>query len=800
MDYVRKGLLRHKSLAVVAVLAVVLVIAAISVKGHRSSSSSVPDNSKQLKTVQSLDDKLTPLVSSYHAAKDEATKARLLNQAEGVAKERHQAMLHLIKTDPAVAVKAAISPAARSQLPDKIKPFFEKDVKTQGRLVTIHADGKTDRDSHYYFYLDTAHERIALHQPKPDDPALIRKTKAQVRVSGVQLDNHMALASSGSVQLASFTPSTIGAPGVKKVAVLMFNFSNNTPSEAQPLTADQARSRVFTTSDSVNDFYQKATFGKYSLTGKLRADGDVFGWYTIANTDDTCDPDSWTPAVKTAAQNAGVDLSGYDDIIMLFPYTSTCYWSGLAEVSGSNVWINGAVNFTDHPIAHELGHNYGLMHAATKDCTDSNGQRVMISSTCTVSEYGDFFDPMGNLALFHFNNFNKGRLGLYAPSNTQTVTASGTYTVLPEDKATAGVVALRVPAGDRFYYLEDRTTTDDYDFFAPADPVVNGVSIRLAPDYNQLDYTYVLDGTPTNTSPSDRALPVNKTFTDSDLGITVKVLSASSSGASVQITLANPIAADTTAPSAPTGLSGVSGTFADTGEPFVQLSWTASTDNVGVTGYDVYRNGSLITGNAGYFLSDTSFVDTGVTYGTTYQYYVKARDAAGNISLQSNTLNRTTPSSGPTTDTTPPTVSWLNPFDGNTISGLLDENSCRVNATDTFGVDHVNFYLDDNLINTDTDYPWTCLLDTATVSNGSHILKATAVDVTGNSASASLNVTVSNSGACPIGDINDDCHVNVTDLSNLLSNYFSSNADCDLNNDGTVNIYDLSILLGNFGK
>ncbi len=49
------------------------------------------------------------------------------------------------------------------------------------------------------------------------------------------------------------------------------------------------------------------------------------------------------------------------------------------------------------------------------------------------------------------------------------------------------------------------------------------------------------------------------------------------------------------------------------------------------------------------------------------------------------------------------------------------------------------------------------------------------------------------------GDINGDGHVNVFDLSILLSNYGSTAANCDLNNDGTVNIFDLSILLSHYG-
>ncbi|MGW2786932.1 cellulase family glycosylhydrolase [Streptomyces populi] len=93
---------------------------------------------------------------------------------------------------------------------------------------------------------------------------------------------------------------------------------------------------------------------------------------------------------------------------------------------------------------------------------------------------------------------------------------------------------------------------------------------------------------------------------------------------------------DTTAPSAPTGLA-VTGTTASS----VSLSWKASTDDTGVTGYDVYRG----TAKAGQ-VTGTSFTDTGLTAGTRYDYTVRARDAAGNTSPASASVTATTTGAG----------------------------------------------------------------------------------------------------------------------------------------------------------
>lgn len=92
-------------------------------------------------------------------------------------------------------------------------------------------------------------------------------------------------------------------------------------------------------------------------------------------------------------------------------------------------------------------------------------------------------------------------------------------------------------------------------------------------------------------------------------------------------------AGDTQPPSAPTNMQATS-----TSSTQVDLTWVAATDNIGVTGYDIYRDGVLLM-SVGVV---TSISDTSVVANTTYGYAVKAKDAAGNISNASNTATVTT--------------------------------------------------------------------------------------------------------------------------------------------------------------
>ncbi|WP_035055792.1 carbohydrate-binding module family 20 domain-containing protein [Andreprevotia chitinilytica] len=95
----------------------------------------------------------------------------------------------------------------------------------------------------------------------------------------------------------------------------------------------------------------------------------------------------------------------------------------------------------------------------------------------------------------------------------------------------------------------------------------------------------------------------------------------------------NPCVADTTPPSVPTGLT--AGTIKATS---VALTWTASTDNVAVTGYKILRNGTQIGTS-----TTASYSDTTAAASTTYSYTVQAYDAAGNVSAASTALSVTTP-------------------------------------------------------------------------------------------------------------------------------------------------------------
>lgn len=141
-----------------------------------------------------------------------------------------------------------------------------------------------------------------------------------------------------------------------------------------------------------------------------------------------------------------------------------------------------------------------------------------------------------------------------------------------------------------------------------------------------------LINTVTGTTYSDTALSANTSYTYSIKAFDGANNKSASCASVFGTTMPSVTTADTQAPSVPTNLLATAASSTK-----INLIWSASTDNVGVTGYEVWRGGAKIA-----TVTTTSYSDTGLTASTTYAYTVKAVDAAGNVSPASNSATATT--------------------------------------------------------------------------------------------------------------------------------------------------------------
>ena len=219
----------------------------------------------------------------------------------------------------------------------------------------------------------------------------------------------------------------------------------------------------------------------------------------------------------------------------------------------------------------------------------------------------------------------------------------------------------------------------------------------------------------------------------------VRVYNNPLSSAQIQADMTTPIGgtADTQPPSQPGSLAAsvVSASELD-------LSWAASSDNVGVSGYRIERCqgvgcssfAQVATTNG----SATSYADTGLSANTSYSYRVRAVDAAGNLSPYSATATATTQN---TNDTQPPSVPT-----GLTVS-VVGQTSMTLSwnaSTDNVGVTGYRVYVNGSQVDISLT---TSYLFTNLVCGTSYTLGVAAVDFAGN-VSAPLATTVGQTGSC----------------------------------------------------
>ncbi len=313
-------------------------------------------------------------------------------------------------------------------------------------------------------------------------------------------------------------PHTIGT---KQVLVIRADFSDF---PGEPLSQAAAQTVV---DGAVRSFFEDGSYGQTSVTATVSTQtyrlprsgasyataGDNTGLHTDART----------------AAGADFTLGNYDRVIVVFPNLGTARvsgsritYGGLANVSGTNAWINGPASFALGTVSHELGHTYGLLHGNLWRVNDGNP----VSIRGNTLEYGDPFDMMGSASVtavtrdarHHFNMWAKNRLGWLPDGAVTTATTSGTYRIHRFDHRAAPrdrPLALRVfRDGVRWFWVGLRQS------FATGTPRSDGAYVVWG--YNQRLQSQLLDLTTPGSSANDAYLPIGTAFTDAASGVTLK--------------------------------------------------------------------------------------------------------------------------------------------------------------------------------------------------------------------------------------------------------------------------------------
>jgi hypothetical protein len=465
---------------------------------------------------KSLPESLTDSLINLHGQHNNAPvtlRPAILARLQRVAAERNQLLASLVESDPGAVLQVAVPDVLRRGFPASIRNYIEEEMEMDGDLEILHEDRV--RGSRFIYKLKYLGEEYALHFKK--DPPTQLKTGHRVRVSGLRINNAIALQSGGNVQALTSIPSNTF--GNQRTLVILVNFANKA---TQPYDINFATNLILNTT---SNFFLENSYQQTYLSGVVK------GWYTIAmnspTSDSTCNYSQIANLAEQAAANDGVVLSNYSRRVYAFP-SSGCGWWGLGSVGGnpSRAWINGSLQL--RVAAHEMGHNFGLYHSHSIEC----GTAAVCDPTSTnMTEYGDTLDTMGSSA-YHYNAFQKERLGWLAygvsPPLT-TVQTSGSYSISPYETVGNDPKALKIlkstnsSTGARtFYYAECRRPLGFDSGLSSNANVLNGFVIHSGKESDG-NSSYLYDFTPSSSSSdwSDPALPLGYSFDDPVSGVTI---------------------------------------------------------------------------------------------------------------------------------------------------------------------------------------------------------------------------------------------------------------------------------------
>ncbi|MDR3582187.1 MAG: hypothetical protein P4L67_02840 [Candidatus Pacebacteria bacterium] len=290
---------------------------------------------------------------------------------------------------------------------------------------------------------------------------------------------------------------------------------------------------------------------------------------------------------------------------------------------------------------------------------------------------------------------SSGTIGGYYVYRNGVRIATTAGTLLVDPVTAPGIYAYAVAAYDATGNVSAQSSPSSVTFTADTTPpsVPTGVSVTGTTSTNSVytqetltvswsgssdnvgvvGYYVYRNGMPVSSSTSGAALAITGTSMTDKVPpgtyiYTVAAYDAAQNASARSAPVTVTIGVDNTAPYAPTGLSvrQVSAGGAD-------LAWASSTDNVGVAGYQIFRNGIQIATTTG-----ITYGDTGLTAGTVYTYTVTAYDVAWNISSPSSAVKENLQAAnGPGTPvitsaalsgTSTVVLSWVAPYDALPIS------------------------------------------------------------------------------------------------------------------------------------
>jgi cysteine-rich repeat protein len=367
----------------------------------------------------------------------------------------------------------------------------------------------------YSYFLNINGQRHAVTFTDAKQPRLISGTTVILR--GEFIDGKLTVdATDPSAVVVVTDPTTAHNRGDQHLAVILLKGTGQ-PDPATP--ALEARLQL------TKEYIEEVSYGQATLSW------EIFGWYETNVAQDIYD------SLETLPVSEDFDLSGFNRYLiiqdgnqcgncgtigMISETVSTPF--GEQEILYSMVLMN-AVAFVapgnSFTLAHELGHNFGLLHAQLYDCGDKS---IDIPSRCTSVAYGDYFDVMGQ-GNMHYQAWYKKLIGWLDQASIAQVTASGEYHLSPLVTPNSETLALEIPISYNHYptaksYFVEYRQQEGFDAVSPYmhQPAV---FVRLSLPNSVGNASGIIAPQPNN-YPNNGFLTVGQSYYDSIHGILIQ--------------------------------------------------------------------------------------------------------------------------------------------------------------------------------------------------------------------------------------------------------------------------------------